>query len=1071
MSNDRIREFFVEFSDLARQAANEEELRSAFRAAAISKLGIRDLKLERGRQDVRRNRIIIEFKDKGLFNKTQTSAKFQESLRQIVDKYIPMQAAMDSRDKSDYIGVCFDGVSLAFVFIETDERVRLSDLREFDEKSAAVLAAALDNDNRLELTPENFINDFGPESIIARDMIKALWEDLNVLLDRKTNRVQMLFEEWNDLFAQTTGLGDIGKAKMDRFLASIGLPSGADLTRVLFVLHTYHATVFKMLAAEMVLANKVIPTLPAEYCFGVSTLDDVALAQTLERDIEESDLFRQANILNFVEGSFFSWYLVNPSVRLMQAVRAALQRLVLYRLTGLKHSRTRDIIKEVYQELVPPVLRHNIGEYFTPEWLVEFTLDRAGYCGSQVLSKKYLDPTCGSGSFLIHAINRYKEAARSQGWTDSQIMQGILDHIYGFDLNPLAVLTSRVNYLLALSEFMCTASDIEIPVYQADAVYSPTISTKTPAAKRTRVYQIGTRKKTVTIELPEDLIQCNRLFARVLEIMERSIRYGYSKDAFMYAIRAELDRSQAASVSQWEPWLLKMYSKIEQLEKMDWNRIWCRIVRNYFASVAVGQCQVVAGNPPWVRWSELPERYRERIKPTCESYDIFSRDRFFGGNELDISAMITYTVADRWLADKGILAFVITQTHFQSQSSGGFRKFSFGDTQLRVLSVDDFVQVKPWPRLGNKPAVITLLKGKATTYPVPYLVWRRRTSKYLSEDDSLDSVRQFLEYRSMEANRLSGEGQRWSILDPGLIERLLVLDGEDPNIVGRKGIVTDLNGVYFVELLGPGRRPETVRFRTRPQESRQSIPQRTDEIEFDLVYPLIKGAKNISAFRATTSSLFAIVPNKQITVSGIPVESVLARDYPAALSYLKAINSSGLLERRSTWRTRQAPVYRRLVAEGKISPSEVPFYAIYDVGPYTFAPYKVVWAELAGSLQAAVISSAEVPFGGGRKPIVPDHKVYFAAFYDEDHAHYVCALLNSKPVRTFVDSLTIKLQVGTLFRHVRLPAYDAGCHEHLELAAASKAAHESLRSKSGKDFPYIVEAIDCLANRVLGTRC
>ncbi|TOG85781.1 hypothetical protein, partial [Vibrio parahaemolyticus] len=83
--------------------------------------------------------------------------------------------------------------------------------------------------------------------------------------------------------------------------------------------------------------------------------------------------------------------------------------------------------------------------------------------------------------------------------------------------------------------------------------------------------------------------------------------------------------------------------------------------------------------PPWVRWSALPTDYREKIKSTCEEYEIFSETKFHGGNELDISGMITYTTSDKWLKYNGRLVFVITQTHFQSPSSQGFRSFKINE--------------------------------------------------------------------------------------------------------------------------------------------------------------------------------------------------------------------------------------------------------------------------------------------------------------------------------------------------------------------------------------------------------
>ena len=1066
MLSQQVTEFVDEFRNLSRAAANEEELRVAFVSAAISKLSIRDLKLERGRQDVRRNRVIIEFKDKGLFGGSKASIKFAEALEQLVGTYIPNQASEDGRHPYEYIGVCFDGLHLAFAYIEDGGRVRASDLESFDYQSAGSLVLALSLDDRRELVPTNVSDDFGPGSVIASQLLRALWTHLDVCLTGGVNRVEMLFDEWNDLFEQSTSLGRIGRVRLDTYCQSVGLPAGADATRVLFVLHTYHALVFKLLAAELVVANALIPGVRADYCFSTSVLEDRALVASLERDIEESELFRQANVLNFVEGTFFSWYLVSSPSGLVEAIREVLRRIGLYRLTGLQLDRTQDVVKRLYQQLVPRPLRHNIGEYFTPEWLVEFTLDCVGYQGDEILKEKFLDPCCGSGNFLIHAIDRYKERARAAGWDSAKTLEGITDHIFGFDLNPLAVLTARVNYLIAISDLMATHSGVEIPVYQADAVYAPTISSNRGSA--TRVYEIGTRVEAINLELPEDLIQRNSLFGRVLEIMERIICQGDSEQVFSSSLHGDHVYSTEPDRDIWYPYLCDMFLKVEALEKVPWDRIWCRIVRNYFASVAVGKCRFIAGNPPWVRWSELPTRYTERIKPTCDDYGVFSRDRYFGGNELDISGMITYTVADKWLIDQGgRLSFVITQTHFQSQSSGGFRRFEVRGVPLKVLRVDDFVNVRPFSGLANKPAVLTLEKGRPTTYPITYVRWDRADRGAIPEDLPWASVSSRLRHRVLEANHLSGSGHRWSILEPGRFSSLSSLDGQDPSIGGRKGIVTDLNGAYFIELLGRGRSARTVRFRNSPDQGRQPVPRRTDEIELDLVYPLIKGAENIRAFFATVSSLYVIVPNSGITVSRIPAANELAQDYPGALRYFRAINRDGVLERRSTWRTRMAPQYERLVRQGRMVTADVPCYAIYDVGDYTFAEYKVVWAEMAGTLQAAVIGGAAVPYGGGTKPVVPDHKVYFAPFDDPRQAHYVCALLNSTPVRTFIDSFTIKLQVGTLFRHIRLPSFVPADPIHQELAQLSEDAHMILAQSCGTDsISAQREAVDTLLERM-----
>ncbi len=114
------------------------------------------------------------------------------------------------------------------------------------------------------------------------------------------------------------------------------------------------------------------------------------------------------------------------------------------------------------------------------------------------------------------------------------------------------------------------------------------------------------------------------------------------------------------------------------------------------------------------------------------------------------------------------------------------------------------------------------------------------------------------------------------------------------------------------------------------------------------------------------------------------------------------------------------------------------------------------------------MSSKVVPLGGGLKVIDLDHKVYFASFDDTDPAYYVCALLNSELVRSFIDSFTIKIQVGPLFRHVKLPPFDPSSSDHLDLVRYSKDAHDKLEETEGVGpIDEQKKAIDRLADQIL----
>jgi hypothetical protein len=91
--------------------------------------------------------------------------------------------------------------------------------------------------------------------------------------------------------------------------------------------------------------------------------------------------------------------------------------------------------------------------------------------------ERILDPACGSGTFIVTAINRirdwYQFKREEMKFDEGELLKKILTNVVGFDLNPLAVLASRTNYLIAVRDLLSYVDSIEIPIYLSDSVVTP----------------------------------------------------------------------------------------------------------------------------------------------------------------------------------------------------------------------------------------------------------------------------------------------------------------------------------------------------------------------------------------------------------------------------------------------------------------------------------------------------------------------------------------------------------------------------------------------------------------------
>ena len=121
----------------------------------------------------------------------------------------------------------------------------------------------------------------------------------------------------------------------------------------------------------------------------------------------------------------------------------------------------RDVFKHVYQFHMDRDERRRIGEYYTPDEVVRYILDRVGYVSSRDLrGLKLLDPGCGSGTFLVEAVNRLKNLGLGLSAKEIMFMTAgrpgpprELGCIFGFDILPFPVYLSESNLLfLLLSE-------------------------------------------------------------------------------------------------------------------------------------------------------------------------------------------------------------------------------------------------------------------------------------------------------------------------------------------------------------------------------------------------------------------------------------------------------------------------------------------------------------------------------------------------------------------------------------------------------------------------------------------
>jgi len=1052
INTERIAE---EIQKAARGAHTEEDLK--MRVEPILKRVFTDIGVDveivhyekatalRAKMDAVYGYLIIEYKVPGKLattpGKREAQTQLQRYLTEEAEQHKPQQEGFLEK----YVGVALDGHHIMFARysrtakpITTPLPMRTPQRELFPQATAKkgyhflgpypinkdslanflifVRAAA-----RRPLTAKDLSEVFGPEHDIARQAVSEIYSTvMRAQRLSAPSRVKAFFTEWDRIFGVVYGQ-EIEKAEKaaEETARLYQMPGGVRLKQLLFAIHTYYAFLMKVIAVELLALQR--ESTVASFVKGLGGLDDEALKERLER-LESGEDFIERGIKNFLEADFFRWYLDGWNPALANTFRAIVRALADFEPATpvLEPDWTRDLLKKLYELIVPKKLRHDLGEYYTPDWLAGYLIDKSGYTGDP--KERFLDPACGSGTFLVEAIHRAIQHLRKRKNVDwKHEGRQILNNIVGFDLNPLAVLAARTNYLIAFSPFIRIVCPISLPVYLCDSVLAPT-----RVSRKGEVHLGGVIFSTTKGDFTfPNGIQDKEKIDQFTTLIEVGLKGKQSREEFSALLKPRLPFSEKD-----HNLLLSVYNRIKELEDQKENGLWARYIKNAFAPVCLGRFDYVVGNPPWVRWGFLSDDYRKRTLKLWQDYGLFSlkgHESRLGGGEKDFSMLFTYASVDYYLKDGGRLAFLITQEVFKSKGAGeGFRSFRLKEQEvpLRVLLMEDMVNLKPF-QAANKTSLFVMEKGKPTTYPVPAVIWKRKPGVgSISTDWMLSEVLAHTERKEVNAIPVDAAKltSSWQTATSSYLKRSGKMKGENPYKAYR-GASTEPYGVFWLRIKEV--RPDGLLVvENMTERGKREIPQTSTAIEKDLVYPAVSG-RNITPF-GVKDHFYVLMSQDPTTREPFP-ESWMTSHLPLTYAYLRQFKDI-LLSRGSR--------------VGREFAEETEFYAMYGIGDYTLAKYRVVWKRMASKMVAVVLSRLRTPFG--LKTGIGTDTTSLIPVEEEDEAHYLCGILNSRGVDEYIKSFSSAgrgFGAPSVMSNIAIPKFDKQNKLHARIAELSQKAH------------------------------
>jgi SAM-dependent methyltransferase len=444
-------------------------------------------------------------------------------------------------------------------------------------------------------------------------------------------------------------------------------------------------------------------------------LDDPSLTAG---ELMSGDLFTQANITGVVESDFFDWLTEVPEgARFIMRLARRLSR---FDWRAVEH----DVLKHMYESIIPQATRHQLGEYYTPDWLASAIV---GECVCDPLNQTVMDASCGSGTFLFHAIKSYLTAAESANKTTAEVISGLVAHVFGIDVHPVAVTLARITYLLAIGNSRLRRRPaFTVPVFLGDALrwgqefdlltydynglsvsthLEPSSFVTGPAAPAETGF---TDQLNFPDRVVADTDRFDGLVARLAHLATAREQWSEPPSLADTFERFRIREDDQAVLGQ-------TFGNMCRLHDEEQDHIWGYYVRNVarpaWLSRPANRVDVLVGNPPWLVYRSMTEQQQVSFRKMSVERGLWTGGTAAASQEL--AALFVSRCIELYLKSGGQFGYVMPWSILPrpgQQARGRHSGFRSGRLGARTDPVDvSFAQ--PWDLHGIKPSFFPLAVG------------------------------------------------------------------------------------------------------------------------------------------------------------------------------------------------------------------------------------------------------------------------------------------------------------------------------------------------------------------------
>jgi len=972
-------------------------------------------RLEEHLKDGTQRRIDIAFGS--LVIEVKKDLKSRQILEKSIEQLEGYLKARRETDGSNYAGIITDGLEWKLFYLGSDGAQEIDSLRIDSSDENAVdnlnrwLQTILVNGQRLKATTELVVEKLGADSPrykLAKARLAEIYENV-------PNKKEVLTKRglWARLLR--TALGTTFEDSLD-----------------LFIDHT-----LLVIEAEII-AHLVLGVSPNSYD---------------PKKVITGAVFREAGIYNAVAEDFFDWVGDSPDGE--EFIRTITRELQQFDWSNIEH----DVLKGLYQAIIDEKTRKGLGEYYTPDWLAAQIIDELEI---DWIHSRSMDPSCGSGTFLFHAIKKFIATSERAGWSNSKTLHTLQHSIFGLDIHPVSVVLARVTYLLAIgSERLSDRGTFTVPVYLGDSMQW-TLGANMLGSSVLRVEVEGNDlaehlsetmqtlfSSESVLDFPVRIVSEPGEFDRLVSEMSGLAQTYTDFSRKMPSVEPVLRRFKISDPKEHQI-LLDTFSALCTLNAEGRNHIWGYFVRNQVRPVWFSQPEnrmdYLFGNPPWVAYRFMTESMQNGFKTLSQNRGLWTGGKV--STQQDLVGLFIARTTEQFLKASGKFAFVTPFAVLSRQQYEGFRTGRWAQNAPDGLEGNSqAVNVKftqTWALQDVKPSIFpvpsAVVFGSRSTTAIPLPKTSRRFSG--NPKDGLTSSHSDVRQLTSETIRESpykALARNGATLYPRLLLMVEELDGQ--------GLLGGTKGATRVESA-----------RTSLEKPPwKDIDTLKGSVESQFIFDVLLGP-SLAPFRILEKQR-CILP---LSGGSLLSEDALIEEAPLLARWWKSVEK--------TWDEHKGKsklsIFDQVNYQSKLTKQLPP------------AQFRVLYTKAGSNLCAAIDTSGSA---------LIENALYWVPVGSIEEGHFLAGLLNSKPLQAEVREYQSIGNFGP--RHfdllpleVPIPRFDESNNLHRELAEISSRAQMEAGNVSIAEGTRFLKArklvqerldeeiqldIDVLASRIL----